>query len=251
MSPFDLTGKVAIVTGANTGLGQAIAEALAAAGADIVAVGRTPPVDTRFAVEALGRRFHDISADLTTLEPIGRIVAETVEHFGGIDILVNNAGIIRRNDAVDFSEEDWDAVMDVNLKTTFFLTQAVGRQMIQQGRGGKIVNIASMLSYQGGVRVPSYAASKSGLAGMTKALANEWASKGINVNAIAPGYFSTNNTTALRADEVRSRDILARIPAGRWGTPADIGGAAVFLASSAADYVHGTLLAVDGGWLAR
>ena len=251
MSPFDLTGKVAIVTGANTGLGQAIAEALAAAGADIVAVGRTPPVDTRFAVEALGRRFHDIAADLTTLEPIGRIVAETVEHFGGIDILVNNAGIIRRNDAVDFSEEDWDAVMDVNLKTTFFLTQAVGRQMIQQGRGGKIVNIASMLSYQGGVRVPSYAASKSGLAGMTKALANEWASKGINVNAIAPGYFSTNNTTALRADEVRSRDILARIPAGRWGTPADIGGAAVFLASSAADYVHGTLLAVDGGWLAR
>ena len=251
MSPFDLTGKVAIVTGANTGLGQAIAEALAAAGADIVAVGRTPPVDTRFAVEALGRRFHDISADLTTLEPIGRIVAETVEHFGGIDILVNNAGIIRRNDAVDFSEDDWDAVMDVNLKTTFFLTQAVGRQMIQQGWGGKIVNIASMLSYQGGVRVPSYAASKSGLAGMTKALANEWASKGINVNAIAPGYFSTNNTTALRADEVRSRDILARIPAGRWGTPADIGGAAVFLASSAADYVHGTLLAVDGGWLAR
>jgi 2-deoxy-D-gluconate 3-dehydrogenase len=251
MSPFDLTGKVAIVTGANTGLGQAIAEALATAGADIVAVGRTPPVDTRFAVEALGRRFHDIAADLTTLEPIGRIVAETVEHFGGIDILVNNAGIIRRNDAVDFSEEDWDAVMDVNLKTTFFLTQAVGRQMIEQGRGGKIVNIASMLSYQGGIRVPSYAASKSGLAGITKALANEWAAKGINVNAIAPGYFSTNNTTALRADEDRSRDILARIPAGRWGTPADIGGAAVFLASSAADYVHGTLLAVDGGWLAR
>ncbi len=251
MSPFDLTGKVAIVTGANTGLGQAIAEALATAGADIVAVGRTPPVDTRFAVEALGRRFHDISADLTTLEPIGRIVAETVEHFGGIDILVNNAGIIRRNDAVTFTEDDWDAVMDVNLKTTFFLTQAVGRRMIEQGRGGKIINIASMLSYQGGIRVPSYAASKSGLAGITKALANEWAAKGINVNAIAPGYFSTNNTTALRADEDRSRDILARIPAGRWGTPADIGGAAVFLASSAADYVHGTLLAVDGGWLAR
>ncbi|MFZ3004859.1 MAG: 2-dehydro-3-deoxy-D-gluconate 5-dehydrogenase KduD [Phenylobacterium sp.] len=251
MSPFDLTGKTAIVTGANTGLGQAIAEALATAGADIVAVGRTPPVDTRFAVEALGRRFHDIAADLTTLEPIGRIVAQTVEHFGGIDILVNNAGIIRRNDAVDFTEDDWDAVMDVNLKTTFFLTQAVGRRMIEQGRGGKIVNIASMLSYQGGIRVPSYAASKSGLAGITKALANEWAGKGINVNAIAPGYFSTNNTTALRADEDRSRDILARIPAGRWGTPADIGGAAVFLASSAADYVHGTLLAVDGGWLAR
>lgn len=251
MSPFDLTGRTAIVTGANTGLGQAIAEALATAGADIVAVGRTAPVDTRFAVEALGRRFHDIAADLSTMEPIERIVAETVEHFGGVDILVNNAGIIRRNDAVTFTEDDWDAVMDVNLKTTFFLTQAVGRRMIEQGRGGKIINIASMLSYQGGIRVPSYAASKSGLAGITKALANEWAAKGINVNAIAPGYFSTNNTTALRADEDRSRDILARIPAGRWGTPADIGGAAVFLASSAADYVHGTLLAVDGGWLGR
>ncbi|WP_421931112.1 2-dehydro-3-deoxy-D-gluconate 5-dehydrogenase KduD [Phenylobacterium sp.] len=251
MSPFDLTGRTAIVTGANTGLGQAIATALAAAGADIAAVGRTPPVDTRFAVEALGRRFHDIAADLSTMEPIGRIVAETVQHLGGIDILVNNAGIIRRNDAVDFTEDDWDAVMDVNLKTTFFLTQAVGRRMMEQGRGGKIINIASMLSYQGGIRVPSYAASKSGLAGVTKALANEWAGKGINVNAIAPGYFSTNNTEALRSDEVRSRDILARIPAGRWGRPDDIGGAAVFLASAAADYVHGTLLPVDGGWLAR
>lgn len=251
MSPFDLTGKTAIVTGANTGLGQAIATALATAGADIAAVGRTPPVDTRFAVEALGRRFHDIAADLSTMEPIGRIVAETVQHLGGIDILVNNAGIIRRNDAVDFTEDDWDAVMDVNLKTTFFLTQAVGRRMMEQGRGGKIINIASMLSYQGGIRVPSYAASKSGLAGITKALANEWAGKGINVNAIAPGYFSTNNTEALRSDEVRSRDILARIPAGRWGRPEDIGGAAVFLASAAADYVHGTLVPVDGGWLAR
>jgi len=251
MSPFDLTGKTAIVTGANTGLGQAIATALAAAGADIAAVGRTPPVDTRFAVEALGRRFHDISADLSTLEPIGRIVSETVEHLGGIDILVNNAGIIRRNDAIDFTEDDWDAVMDVNLKTTFFLSQAVGRRMLAQGRGGKIINIASMLSYQGGVRVTSYAASKSGLAGVTRALANEWAGRGINVNAIAPGYFSTNNTEALRSDEVRARDILARIPAGRWGRPEDIGGAAVFLASAAADYVHGTLVPVDGGWLAR
>ena len=251
MTPFDLTGKVAVVTGANTGLGQAIAEALAGAGADIVAVGRTPPVDTRFAVEAKGRRFHDISADLSSLEPIGRIVAESVEAFGGIDILVNNAGIIRRNDALDFTEDDWDAVMDVNLKTTFFLTQAVGRRMVEQGHGGKVINIASMLSYQGGIRVPSYAASKSGLAGVTKALANEWAAKGINVNAIAPGYFETNNTEALRADETRSRDILARIPAGRWGTPADLGGAAVFLASPASDYVHGTLLAVDGGWLGR
>jgi len=251
MKLFDLSGKTALVTGANTGLGQAIATALAQAGADICAVGRSAPVDTRFAVEALGRRFHDITADLGTLEPIARIVAETVEVFGGVDILVNNAGIIRRNDSLDFTEDDWDAVMDVNLKTTFFLTQAVVRRMVEQGRGGKVINIASMLSYQGGLRVPSYAASKSGLAGLTKAWANEWAAKGINVNAIAPGYFETNNTEALRADETRSRDILARIPAGRWGTPEDLGGTAVFLASAASDYVHGTLVAVDGGWLGR
>ena len=248
---FDLSGKVAIVTGANTGLGQAIAEALAGAGADIAAVGRTPPVDTRFAVEAKGRRFHDITADLGSLEPIERIVAETIEHLGGVDILVNNAGIIRRNDALEFTEDDWDSVMDVNLKTTFFLTQAVGRRMVEQGRGGKIVNVASMLSFQGGIRVASYTASKSGIAGLTKLLANEWAAKGINVNAIAPGYFATNNTEALRADEGRSRDILARIPAGRWGRPEDLGGAAVFLASSAADYMHGAIVPVDGGWLAR
>jgi 2-deoxy-D-gluconate 3-dehydrogenase len=251
MKLFDLSGKTAVVTGANTGLGRGIAEALADAGADICAVGRTPPVDTRFAVEAKGRRFHDIAADLSTLDPVARIVAETVEVFGGIDILVNNAGIIRRNDALDFTEDDWDAVMDTNLKTTFFLTQAAARRMVEQGRGGKIVNIASMLSYQGGLRVPSYAASKSGLAGLTRALANEWAARGINVNAIAPGYFETNNTEALRADETRSRDILARIPAGRWGEPGDLAGAAVFLASAASDYVHGTLVAVDGGWLGR
>jgi 2-deoxy-D-gluconate 3-dehydrogenase len=251
MKLFDLSGKTAVVTGANTGLGRGIAEALAEAGADICAVGRTPPVDTRFAVEAKGRRFHDITADLSTLEPVARVVAETVEVFGGIDILVNNAGIIRRNDALDFTEDDWDAVMDTNLKTTFFLTQAVARRMVEQGRGGKIINIASMLSYQGGLRVPSYAASKSGLAGLTRALANEWAARGINVNAIAPGYFETNNTEALRADETRSRDILARIPAGRWGEPSDLDGAAVFLASAASDYVHGTLVAVDGGWLGR
>ncbi len=248
---FDLSGKTAIVTGANTGLGQAMAEALAGAGADIVAVGRTAAVDTRFAVEAKGRRFHEITADLGSLEPIERIVAETVDHLGGVDILVNNAGIIRRNDALEFTEDDWDAVMDVNLKTTFFLTQAVGRRMVAQGRGGKIVNIASMLSFQGGIRVASYTASKSGIAGLTKLLANEWAAKGVNVNAIAPGYFATNNTEALRADEGRSRDILARIPAGRWGRPEDLGGAAVFLASSAADYMHGAIVPVDGGWLAR
>jgi 2-deoxy-D-gluconate 3-dehydrogenase len=251
MKLFDLSGKTAIVTGANTGLGQAIAEALASAGADIAAVGRTQPVETQKAVEGLGRRFLAISADLGTLEPIERVVAETVAVFGGIDILVNNAGIIRRNDSLDFTEDDWDAVMDVNLKTTFFLTQAVVRRMVDQGRGGKVINIASMLSYQGGLRVPSYAASKSGLAGLTRAWANEWAGKGINVNAIAPGYFETNNTEALRADETRSRDILARIPAGRWGEPSDLGGAAVFLASAASDYVHGTLVAVDGGWLGR
>jgi 2-deoxy-D-gluconate 3-dehydrogenase len=251
MKLFDLSGKTAVVTGANTGLGQAIAEALAGAGADIAAVGRTPPVETQKVVEGLGRKFLAISADLGTLEPIERVVAETVAAFDGIDILVNNAGIIRRNDALSFTEDDWDAVMDVNLKTTFFLTQAVVRRMVEQGRGGKVINIASMLSYQGGLRVPSYAASKSGLAGLTKAWANEWAAKGINVNAIAPGYFETNNTEALRADETRSRDILARIPAGRWGAPSDLGGAAVFLASAASDYIHGTLVAVDGGWLGR
>lgn len=251
MSPFDLSGKVALVTGANTGLGQGVAEALAAAGADIVAVGRTVPLETQAAVEKLGRRFHAVSADLSSMEPIERIVAEAVETFGAIDILVNNAGIIRRNDALEFTEDDWDAVMNVNLKTTFFLTQAVARRMLEQGRGGKIINIASLLSFQGGIRVASYTASKSGIAGITKLLANEWAAKGINVNAIAPGYFVTNNTEALRADEGRSRDILARIPAGRWGSPDDLGGAAVFLASRAADYVHGTVVAVDGGWLGR
>ncbi len=251
MKLFDLSGKTAIVTGANTGLGQGIAQALAMAGADIAAVGRTAPAETQQAVEALGRRFVAISADLSSMEPIGRVLDETVAAFGGVDILVNNAGIIRRNDALEFTEGDWDAVMDVNLKTTFFLTQAVAKQMLAQGRGGKIINVASMLSYQGGIRVASYTASKSGLAGITKLLANEWAAKGINVNAIAPGYFATNNTEALRADEGRTRDIMARIPAGRWGEPSDLGGAAVFLASAASDYVHGTLLPVDGGWLAR
>lgn len=251
MKLFDLSGKTAIVTGANTGLGQGIAQALAMAGADIAAVGRTAPAETQKTVEALGRRFVAISADLSSMEPIGRVLDETVAAFGGVDILVNNAGIIRRNDALEFTEDDWDAVMDVNLKTTFFLTQAVAKQMLAQGRGGKIINVASMLSYQGGIRVASYTASKSGLAGITKLLANEWAAKGINVNAIAPGYFATNNTEALRADEGRTRDIMARIPAGRWGEPSDLGGAAVFLASAASDYVHGTLLPVDGGWLAR
>ncbi|MDB5682067.1 MAG: 2-deoxy-D-gluconate 3-dehydrogenase [Sphingomonas bacterium] len=247
---FDLTGKVAVVTGANTGIGQGIALALAEAGADIACVGRTPAEDTVAKARALGRRAEIVSADLSTIEPVQRVVDETVEKLGRLDILVNNAGIIRRADAVDFTEEDWDAVVDTNLKSVFFLCQAAGKHMIANG-GGKIINIASMLTFQGGIRVPSYTASKSGIGGLTKLLANEWAAKGVNVNAIAPGYISTNNTTALRADEDRNKSILDRIPAGRWGDASDLGGAAVFLASRASDYVQGHILAVDGGWLAR
>jgi len=248
--PFDLTGKVAIVTGANTGIGQAIALALATAGADIACVCRTPADQTVASIRMLGRRAKIVSADLSTIEPAARVVDETVDGLGRLDILVNNAGIIRRADAVDFTEQDWDAVIDTNLKSVFFLCQAAGRHMIAQG-GGKIINIASMLSFQGGIRVPSYTAAKSGIAGLTKLLANEWAAKGVNVNAIAPGYIATNNTAALQADEVRNSAILARIPSGRWGNAEDIGGPAVFLASRAAAYIHGHILAVDGGWLAR
>jgi len=248
---FSLTGRTALVTGANTGIGQGIALALANAGADIVAVGRSVPDETAALVRAAGRRFHSIEADLASASHSGEIVQQAVEHFGAVDILVNNAGIIRRNDAVDFSESDWDAVMNVNLKTAFFLCQAVARKMLELKRGGKIINIASMLSFQGGIRVVSYTASKSAIAGMTRLLANEWAAKGINVNAIAPGYIATNNTTALRNDETRNREILARIPAGRWGKPEDLAGAAVFLSSRASDYMHGTIIPVDGGWLAR
>jgi 2-deoxy-D-gluconate 3-dehydrogenase len=250
MNPFSLAGQVALVTGANKGLGQGIALALAEAGADIVAVSSSNADDTGAKVRALGRRFHFIAADLTGTAPIPGIIDSTLAAFGRLDILVNNAGMIRRADAVDFTEADWDAVMNLNLKSAFFLAQAAGRHFIAQGRG-KIINIASMLSFQGGIRVPSYTASKSGLAGITKLLANEWAAKGVNVNAIAPGYMATDNTAALRADENRNRDILARLPAGRWGEPADLGGAAVFLASSASDYVHGVVLPVDGGWQAR
>ncbi|MBI0475360.1 2-dehydro-3-deoxy-D-gluconate 5-dehydrogenase KduD [Sphingomonas sp. MA1305] len=249
-NPFDLTGRVAVVTGANTGIGQAIALALAAAGADVACVGRTPAEETVAKARQLGRRAEIVSADLSTIEPVQRVVDETVEKLGGLDILVNNAGIIRRADAVDFTEEDWDAVVDTNLKSVFFLSQAAGRHMIGQGKG-RIINIASMLTFQGGIRVPSYTASKSGIGGLTKLLANEWAAKGISVNAIAPGYIATNNTAALQADEARNRSIMERIPAGRWGDPADLGGAAVFLASDAAAYVNGHILAVDGGWLAR
>jgi 2-deoxy-D-gluconate 3-dehydrogenase len=246
---FNLEGKVALVTGGNAGLGQAVAVALAQAGADIVSTSRRPAPETQSAVEALNRRFLSVTADLTTTAPIDGIVEQAIA-FGGLDVLVNNAGIIRRADSVDFTEADWDDVIDTNLKSAFFLAQAAGRHMIAQGRG-KIINIASMLSFQGGIRVPSYTASKSGLAGITRLLACEWASKGINVNAIAPGYMTTDNTEALRTDKARNQQILDRIPAGRWGEASDLGGAAVFLASSASDYVNGAIIPVDGGWLAR
>ena len=251
MNPFDLRGKVALVTGANTGIGQGIALALAQAGADIAALARSEPVDTLAQVRAAGRRCVWIDAEFGHKAPAADIVPRVVEALGRLDILINNAGTIRRNDALEFTESDWDDVIDINLKSAFFLAQQAARHWVKQESGGKIINIASMLSFQGGIRVTSYTASKSGLLGITRGLANEWARHGINVNAIAPGYFATNNTVALRKDESRNRDILARIPAGRWGSPGDLGGAAVFLASSAADYVHGAVLPVDGGWLAR
>jgi 2-deoxy-D-gluconate 3-dehydrogenase len=247
---FDLSGKVALVTGANSGIGQGLAIALAEAGADVALVGRTPAQETAQRVRSAGRRAAIVDADLSTIAPVHEVVEQTLRELGGLDILVNNAGIIRRADALEFSEEDWDAVIDTNLKSVFFLCQGAARHMVRQGKG-KIINIASMLSYQGGIRVPSYTASKSGVAGLTKLLANEWAAKGVNVNAIAPGYISTSNTAALQADEVRNRQIMERIPAGRWGQPSDLAGAVVFLASDASNYVQGHILAVDGGWLAR
>ncbi|HGL3959645.1 TPA: 2-dehydro-3-deoxy-D-gluconate 5-dehydrogenase KduD [Citrobacter koseri] len=251
LDAFSLAGKVAIVTGCDTGLGQGMTLALAEAGCDIVGVNRKVPHDTAAKVAALGRRFMAIQADLSQQRAIPAIVAQTVEQFDRIDILVNNAGTIRREDALSFSEKDWDDVMNLNLKSVFFLSQAVARQFLKQGDGGKIINIASMLSFQGGIRVPSYTASKSGVLGITRLLANEWAEHHINVNAIAPGYMATNNTQQLRDDAARSKEIVDRIPAGRWGTPADLQGPVVFLDSSASDYVHGYTLAVDGGWLAR
>ncbi|MBU2979919.1 2-dehydro-3-deoxy-D-gluconate 5-dehydrogenase KduD [Alteromonas sp. C1M14] len=251
MKAFDLSGKTALVTGANTGIGQGIAIGLAEAGANIVAVGRTPANDTQQRIEALGRRCVLVEADLSNCAGVEKIVDKAETELGAVDILVNNAGTIKRNDALDFTEEDWDTVMDVNLKSLFFLSQCVAKRMVAQSRPGKIINIASMLSFQGGIRVASYTASKSGVAGLTKLMANEWATKNICVNAIAPGYIATNNTAALQADEKRNSEIVGRIPAGRWGSPDDLSGAAVFLASTASDYVHGTVLAVDGGWLAR
>lgn len=247
---FRLEGKVAIVTGCDTGLGQGMAVALAEAGCDVVGVNRKIPHETAEKINALGRRFMAIQADLSQQDVLTSIVTQSVSAFGRIDILVNNAGTIRRQDALDFSEKDWDDVMNLNLKSVFFLSQAVARQFLAQGNGGKIINIASM-PFQGGIRVPSYTASKSGVLGITRLLANEWAAKGINVNAIAPGYMATNNTQQLRADSERNQEIIDRIPAGRWGTPNDLKGPVVFLASSASDYIHGYTLAVDGGWLAR
>jgi len=248
---FNLSNKVAVVTGANTGLGQAIAVALASAGADLALVGRSAPDETQKLVEKVGRKTAVVMADLSDTRSVESVIGQSEAALGPIDILVNNAGIIRRQDALKFSEDDWDDVMSTNLKVPFFLAQAAARSMVKGKRGGKIINVASLLSFQGGIRVASYTASKSGLAGLTRLLANEWAGKGIAVNAIVPGYFATNNTTALREDPDRNRDILARIPAGRWGDPSDLGGAAVFLASAAADYVHGAMIPVDGGWLAR
>ena len=248
---FELGGKVAIVTGCNTGLGQGMACALAAGGADIVGVNQSDAQETAERVRGLGRRFHAVRADLGDVRGVADIVATAVQACGKVDILVNNAGIIRRDDALQFNEKDWDDVMNINLKTVFFLSQAFARQVIAQKTQGKIINIASMLSFQGGIRVPSYTASKSGVVGITRLMANEWASLRINVNAIAPGYMATNNTAQLRADENRNRAILDRIPAARWGVPDDLAGPVVFLASAASDYVNGHTLAVDGGWLAR
>jgi 2-deoxy-D-gluconate 3-dehydrogenase len=252
LEQFRLDGKVAVVTGCGRGLGQGISAGLAEAGANIFGAGSAPSADdTKKAVEKAGRSFTYFQADLIAQTAIPSIVEAAVKAYGHIDILVNNAGIIRREDALNFSEPDWDDVMNINLKTVFFLSQAVARQMVKQGTGGKIINIASMLSFQGGIRIPSYAASKGGIKSLTMLLANEWAKHHINVNAVAPGYMATDNTSALRADPDRSKAILDRIPAGRWGTPADLAGAAVFLASPASDYVNGFTVAVDGGWLAR
>ncbi len=244
---FTLTGRRALVTGASTGIGRAISVGMAAAGADIVCVDIVSSDDTVARIAAAGGRAKQVQIDLTGAGAIDRLMAEA----GDIDILVNCAGIIRRADVLDFTEKDWDEVMEINLKVVFFLSQAFARALLGRGGTGAIVNIASLLSFQGGIRIPSYTASKSGVAGLTKLLANEWAAKGINVNAIAPGYIATNNTAPLRADAERSKAILDRIPAGRWGEPEDIAGAAVFLASPAAGYVHGAIFNVDGGWLAR
>lgn len=251
LDQFKLDGKVAVVTGGSRGLGRGMAEGLAQAGADIALVDILDMSDAKASIEALGRKCTAITADLSKKEVVATIVDQAVKALGGIDILFNNAGIIRRAPITEFTETDWDDVMNVNIRTLFFLSQAVGKLMIKQGRGGKIVNTASMLSFQGGILVPSYTASKSAVMGLTRLLANELGAHNINVNAIAPGYMATDNTKALREDPARNKAILDRIPAGRWGTPEDLQGAAVFLASKASDYLQGYTIAVDGGWLAR
>ena len=251
LSMFSLTGRTALVTGANTGLGQGICVAFAQAGARVIGVARRSCAETADKIAAFSGSFTELIADLSDTGVIPHIVEEAEKVSGRVDILVNNAGIIKRCDAADVTEADWDAVIDLNEKMVFFLSQTFAKKWIADGKGGKIINIASMLSYQGGIRVPAYTSSKSAVLGLTRALANEWASHSINVNAIAPGYMATNNTSNLRNDDQRSAEILERIPAGRWGTPEDVAGAAVFLASDAAAYVHGFTIAVDGGWLAR
>jgi 2-deoxy-D-gluconate 3-dehydrogenase len=252
LDSFRLDGKVALVTGAGRGLGSAIALALAEAGADVVGLYRTSYAETQARVEALGKRSFGIQCDLSQASParLKEIVEQVVRIAGRLDILVNNAGIIRRAPALEFNEQDWDSVMQVDLKVPFFLSQAVARVMGKED-GGKIIQVASVLAFQGGILVPSYAAAKSGMAGLTRAMANEWAALGIHVNAIALGYLETDLTSALRADAERSASLLSRIPAGRWGRPEDLKGTVVFLASAASDYMHGAVIALDGGWLAR
>ncbi len=252
LEPFQLNGKNALVTGSHRGLGAAIAVALSKAGANVGCHGRdAKPGAACDEIRTAGRKTFYFSADLADAKTYPELIGRTISEFGSVDILVNNAGVIRRAPASEYSAEFWDELISVNLTAVFHLSQLAGRHMLGRGTGGKILNIASLLSFQGGILVPAYAAAKGGVAQLTKALANEWASKRINVNAIAPGYMATDNTTALRNDPVRSRQILERIPAARWGEPSDIAGAAVFLCSSASDYVHGHVLAVDGGWLAR
>lgn len=248
---FDIKDKVAIVTGANTGLGQAICAAYAKAGAKVLGVARRSCAETKAKIDAIGGIFNECTADLSSTTPIDNIIKTAIDLYGTVDILVNNAGIIKRADAVDVTEEDWDSVINVNQKVVFFLSQAFAKVVFAQNKKGKIINIASMLSYQGGIRVPAYCASKSAVIGFTRSLCNEWASKGINVNGIAPGYMETNNTEQIRSDSKRNDAILERIPQGRWGRPDDIAGAAIFLASEASDYINGFTIAVDGGWLAR
>lgn len=250
LDSFKLDGKVAIVTGCNTGLGEAMCVALAEAGADIFGVYNSSSGKTKELVEAVGRKFVAYQADLSNTNVVEGIVENAIKNYGHIDILINNAGTIRREDSINFSEKDWDDVMNINLKSLFFLTKECATHFIKQN-SGKVINIASMLSYQGGIRVPSYTASKSAVKGITMTLANEWAKYGINVNSIAPGYMATDNTKAIRSDEARNKSILERIPNGRWGESDDMKGAVVFLASKASDYVNGFTLAVDGGWLGR